>query len=759
METTAVDRLVSLEAIRHAGRRSGRRVAALLPSLSVWVLVLAVTTAPGLSQTSRADRPTSPIFSARATRVLLDVVVRDRKGRLVVDLGAADFEVREDGVRQIVDSFRVVSQDPKMPVHANVPRATLPRTSDGAQEAPGLGTTPAAGSVIAFVFDSMSAGGRDMAHKAALAFADGRHLDGDQTAVFVIEGGLRIVEPFTRDIDRVRAAFDRALTHGNATTPIDRARTRDLVDVIDRAQVGLTKEGAGTGLKETIGATAARSASNQVEVTMNRTFETLERDAGGQSAMNALLAVVNGLGQIPGRKTLILFSEGLQVPAGARAPFRSVIAAANRANVSVYAMDAGGLRAESETAETGREIEQASLRRMRQLNEGLGDAPDGDMMRVLERNEDLLRLNPRSGLGELAESTGGFLVPGTNDAEAALARIAEDMRSYYLLSYSPSNDAYDGKFRSIEVKVRRPGVHVQAREGYFAVRPSDAAPALAFEAPALAALDTEPKPASFPLGVSALAFPEPARHGLVAVVVDTPLDAASCAPIHEEGSRGETRAECTVDFSVVVRIHDAQHTEAGRMSQHYRFRAPLAKPKDGRPGRIRFYREIDLDPGRYTVEAAAYDALARRASVRTADVAVRGVAEDRLRISSIVLVTQADHVADEEASAQVLRFGDALLYPSTGEPWSKASVPSLPFFVTIYGAGRSPATATIELRRSDQLLQSTTAELRGPDAMGRIQYAGALPLTPLTPGDYTLSVTAADARGADTRATEFTVVP
>lgn len=723
------------------------------------MLAWSAVVSAGSNAPSRAGEPeprqgASATFAAGTSRVLLDVVVRDRKGGLVRGLGAADFEVREDGARQVVDSFRAVETGMAAPAGGGVPDGASPR-GEGDREPATLDTSTGGESVVVFVFDAMTASGREWAHQAALSYVDGGSALQEQAAVFAIEGGLRVVEPFTRDATRLRAAFDRVLQRGSASTPIDdRFETQQLVDDIDRAQVGLPKAGAGTNIKEAIGATAARSAVEQMQVRMSRTFERLERDEGGQASMNALLAVVNAIGGFRGRKALVLFSEGLLVPAGARAQFRSVVASANRANVSIYSLDAGGLRAESGTAETRSEIDQAAMRRMRQFNEGGGDAPDGDMMRQLERNEDLLRLNPGSGLGELAEATGGFLAQGTNDARAAFARIAEDVRSYYLLSYTPSNESYDGKFRTIDVKVRRPGLRVQARRGYFAVRPSNAFPVLADEAPALAALDQRRTPNAFPLGVAALTFPEPQRVGLVPVVVDTPLDGISCA------AAGGKAHRCAVDFEVVVRIKDGDHKEVARMSQHYRFTSPAAGPPSGKRGSVLFYREAELPPGRYHVEAAGYDALAHAASVATTDLTVPEVGEGRLRLSSVVLVTHADPLDPGEAqAADILRFGDAVLYPSTGRPWSRSKSPTLAFFFVVYGADAAARPrALIEVRRGDQAVQTTTVDLPDPDATGRIRYAGTLPLAPLE-GAYTLRVTVADTRGSDARAAPFTVVP
>jgi hypothetical protein len=329
------------------------------------------------------------------------------------------------------------------------------------------------------------------------------------------------------------------------------------------------------------------------------------------------------------------------------------------------------------------------------------------------------------------------------------------MGSYYLLSYTPSNDAYDGKFRTIEVKVRRPGLRIQARRGYFAVRPSSAL-ILADEAPAVAALDRRPKPDAFPFGVAALTFPEPERHGLVPIVVDTPLAAISCAPTVASGDA----ARCAVDFEVVVRIDDDHRREVDRMSRRYRFTSPAVGPPSTRPGSVLFYREADLQPGRYTVEAAGYDAIARTASVGTADLNVPEVVEDRLRLSSVVLVTHADPLdAGDAKAAGVLRFGDVVLYPSTGRPWSRSKGPTLAFFFVVYGAGAAAKPrALIEVLRGDLPVQTMTVDLPGPDATGRIPYAGALPLASLD-GSYTLRVTVADTRGSDAGTAPFSVIP
>ena len=192
---------------------------------------------------------------------------------------------------------------------------------------------------------------------------------------------------------------------------------------------------------------------------------------------------------LPGRKSVIFFSEGLAIPPTVAARFRSVIDTANRANVSIYAMDAAGLRTESTSKETRDSINAAAERRCGAIP--TTDVTGAAMTEALESNEDILRSDPHSGLGQLTDETGGILIRNTNDLTGGFRRIDQDMRNYYMLSYVPNNDIFDGKFRTITVKVKRSGVDVAARKGYYAVRAPGAMPVLSFEAPALALLDID----------------------------------------------------------------------------------------------------------------------------------------------------------------------------------------------------------------------------------------------------------------------------
>jgi hypothetical protein len=375
------------------------------------------------------------------------------------------------------------------------------------------------------------------------------------------------------------------------------------------------------------------------------------------------------------------------------------------------------------------------------------------MSRQLERNEDLLRADPHSGLGELSEETGGFLVRDTNDLRAGFRKIDADMRFYYALAYEPASQNYDGGFRKIEVKVRRPGVKVRARKGYFAIRRTDDRPVMTFEAAALARLDRAPTAADFPAWARGLSFPEPGRPGLASVLVDVPGNVLTF-------TTNEETKTFLADLVIVARVKDPAGRVIERMSQNYRMSGPKEQMATARAGEVLFYREAELPPGRYTVETIAYDATADAASVRSSELVVPEAAAGRLRLSSVVPIKRVEQLpASDRDPTKPLSFGELLLYPNLGEPIRKAIQKELTFFMTVYSArgGAARPTASIALLRKGTRLAEAPVGLPEPDADGRIQHVLGLPLAQLPAGEYELRLTVRDDRGQDARSVAFTV--
>ena len=379
-------------------------------------------------------------------------------------------------------------------------------------------------------------------------------------------------------------------------------------------------------------------------------------------------------------------------------------------------------------------METFSEERLSQVMAG-GDRSQQPLTMGLERVEDTLKLDSRSGLARLAEDTGGFLVDETNDLSAAFRRIDEDNQFHYLLTYSPANLEFDGKFRAIQVKVRRPGTQVFARKGYRAIRIAAPTATDTYETPALALLDHTPLPNAFPVHAGGFSFPDPARPGLTPVLVQVKTDALRFVV---DPQRSSYQAQA----AIIVRLLDGDRHQVQKLSQQYVLTGEAKDVEAAKNGEILFYRDPDLAPGVYTMETVVFDGMARQGSARVTTLTVPPVEASSIGMSSLVLVSRVDEVNDPPSAdargAAPLYVGNRLFYPNLGEPIFKSAVPELPFFFTLYGTGH-PDQAFVQLLRNGQLLAE--APLHLGDAHGsRIQQVGRLPISTLPVGTYELRI-------------------
>ena len=675
--------------------------------------------------------------------VVLDAIVKDKKGRLVKDLSAADFEVLEDGVPQEVRSFRLVSRGATTPVDSSAPpdakTGTQPKAAPDAttpQRGPGPLNFSTRFGGLALVYDRLSPNARSIAREASLSYIDGMQRD-DFAGVFGIDLSLHVLQRFTNNGEKIKAAVDRALGHSSSTYSSAVDKIADLQNEqsglqtqIDSGQIGA---GAGNDPSAAIGAAAAQQQFNAMTLNIAQGFERMEHNQQGYATIDGLLAIIEGMKNLPGRKAMIFFSEGIQLPTNVISHFRSVINSANRANVSIYAVDAAGLRAVSDDAGTGRAL--TRLGQARAATAGSQSDPFGSMMVDLERNENLMRSNPDSALGELAQSTGGVLIANTNNPGPKLRQVDEDLHSYYILSYAPRNSNYDGRFRQISVKVNRSGLDVQTRKGYYALNNSYGTPVLDYEAPALAVLSDSPRPNAFESRAAAFSFPEQGQPGLVPVVVEVPANAINY-------SVDERRKTFMSDVSFVVLIKDEAQRVVKKLSNQEVVKGPLDKLNKVKKDGIQFYREANLDPGRYTIAAVVYDNTTQRSSMNTATVVVPPADQSTLRLSSIVVIKKTSRSAAGQKLLKPFQFDDMLLIPNLGEPVSKANGNQLTVFVTVYTAkgDKTAPKLSLEMVRAGRSVGHLNYDMHAPDESGRIQYTSVIAIDKFQPGDYELKL-------------------
>jgi VWFA-related protein len=727
------------------------------------VFLTAALVAPAQAQDQSKPARQDEKVSVGTVEVLLDVVVKDKRGRPVTDLSAADFEVFEEGAKQPVESFRLIRRDSagesgkaNSAVQGVAPAQANATPSPPAKPVPT--SNPDVGvSVVALVFDRLSQDGRKRANDAAMGYVGGDSSLSNFVGVFAINLSVNTLQNYTTDVGLVKKAIDRA--GAVASSPFE-SKTLDSGSAIAAGQRDAAVQAATAAAQSGgPGAAAAGAASGAAAVDQtfaamraqtDETFEVLQRDQQGYATTNGLMAIVNSMSRLPGRKAVLFFSEGIAIPPNVQQHFRSVINAANRANVSVYAVDAAGLRADSVLQAAREEINARSRRRMDSLDRAMSNP--GPLTKGLERNEDLLTYNPESGLSQLAQQTGGAFIGGANDIGSKLKEVDEDLGTYYLLTYSPTNQNYDGKFRNISVKVKRSGVETLARQGYYAVPPTGSSPMFYYEAPPLALLSGSARPKDFPLLAGSLNFPEAGRVGRTAVEVEVPTGAFTFTPDNEKKIYGS-------DFSIVVLIRDKSKQVVEKLSHHYGLVGPLKSLDSVKKGKILFYREASLPPGKYEVDAVAYDALSAKASVNRCVLEIPAAGENDLRLSSVTIIQRAEQTAEKTDSPFLV--GDQLMvYPNLGEPVRK-SMKQMGFYFNVYtakGSTEAP-TLTLEVLQNNKSVAKVPLKLGAPDAKGRIQYASALPLDSLNPGTYELKISVSDAKSAVSRSASFALEP
>jgi VWFA-related protein len=392
-----------------------------------------------------------PTFPGQVEQVTVDVVVADRKGVPVRELGKEDFEVLEDGVPQQIVSFEAVDVPP---APSAAPRP-LPRVSTNQERDNVQGRT----FVVLFDDARLTPAMAQRAKAAVAGFLAGSVREGDRVTLAVTLAGAWWTARMESGRDELMTLLKRL--DGRYIPDNSRDRMTDLeakriyvdrdIETAQRVQrryveLGVTEE---QNPNPQQGRYFATSVSPYVE---SRAAEVYTQSSGRTRSTLALLArSLEALNATRGRKSLILVSSGFIWDPNLE-EFRRVAQAARRANTAVYFVNAEGLKAMpfAFTAEFGAPVPEVDLGYA--LSEDFWDA---------------------EGAQAIASESGGFSVD-TNDLGAAFKRIADENSSYYLLGYNPTNTARDGAFRKISVKVPgRKAVDVRARKGYYA--PTDEA--------------------------------------------------------------------------------------------------------------------------------------------------------------------------------------------------------------------------------------------------------------------------------------------
>ena len=694
-----------------------------------------------LPQTQAPPQP-APVFRTGTTAVLLDIVVRDKRGRPVRDLRQDEITVLEDGIPREVKSFRLIDGTPADAA------AAAPAQAGVVQPDPLRRIT-----LVSLVFDHLSQNGRKLAQKAAQDFLKRPMPPGQWIAVFTLDNRLHMQHGFSRDTTALLAAVERASTAIKEEAPPLPASSRERGQEPNQQLKQLVTDVTETADR---GAAAPDFIAEQFRQTIQRMqslAETVETSQRGHATFYPLMALAKAQAGLEGRKAILFFSEGLQVPTSVEEAFKGAISEANRANVSINTVDARGLDSNRDLAAAG-----AALDRAGRVSQGaLAKRGAGGTSMEEVQNDDLVlstfHVNTQAALRELAEDTGGVLIANTNNLGKGLERVTTDLASYYEIAYAPQSAEADGKFRKIEVKIARKSVDVTSRSGYFALPATDTAPLLPYELPLLAAASATPAPHAFDFQAGAFRFHDTPRGRQFTFVAEVPLAALV---VHED----KKAKRYHLNVTVMALVKDDKGTVIERLSNAYPLEGPLERLPALQRGNVIFKRQIWLGPGRYTLSAVVRDQTANKTSVRQLPLRVFE-ASPGITVSTAAVVKRIDKAADEaDAIEDPFRSGPMRIAPSLSTPISKAANREISAFVVLYPdrAMTDAPSLTIEFAQGSVVVGRSSPALDAPDGTGRITCVATFAADGFAPGTYELRAIARQGASQDETRTTFTIV-
>jgi len=562
-----------------------------------------------------ASSNTQTAIHGKAPEVLLDLVVRDKKGRPVSDLKTSDVQILDEGNPMKITGFRLVT----------------------GKDAAGLGSDSTGGPkaldplrrvrLVTLVFEKLDAEESRFARQAALDFIANGLEENVYAAVFIADPRLLVVQQYTTDHQLLSQAVEQATSSDysqvSARSENIRKQLENAVQPQPRATPGAP---SGPSAAPPVGVAGIFA---RMTLSALQSEDQLVRTKQWRSTVFALLSLMGEQARLPGRKTLLYFAEDLQVPEAMTADFNTAIGAANYAQVSVYGVDTRGLTSQ----------EHSNKKKKIPFRKGAPPPPTPTP----------------AALETLSTGTGGFLIANTKDVRVPLQQVSEDVGAYYELAYVPKDSQYDGRLRKIAVQVDVPDVKVQARNGYLALPPNEGS-AFIYELPLLRAMNATPQPNEFPLQAGALRF-RPDRGQLeYGLVMEVPYKDISFT---EDRNKQSFRAH----LSFMVLLKDEHGESVGRFSRDLPIETTADKVEAFRRGTLIQTAHLELAPGQYTLDAAVMDRQNQKISARRTPVVVTA-ARPGVNVSNLALVRRIDPAAGEADARDPFRFEGGKIIPT-----------------------------------------------------------------------------------------------
>jgi VWFA-related protein len=518
--------------------------------------------------------------------VSIDLVVHDKQHRSILDLKPGDLSIADNGTPVKLNNLHLVSGE------------------------------SAKGYLLTLVFDPMTGAAAHNAADIANKVIAMLPRKGFEVAVYLLGSRLNLVQGFTGDARAMRDAVEVA-------TQLSEKQQNEVITAAETRLLAVVKTGVDTSGRMI---SVRDRALAQVQLTSMEGSQRIVRDEHALPSLAGLLALARGEQELEERKTVIYFSLNGQLNQDANAMVKTILTAAQRANVSMYTVDMTGIGASardqlmtmsaigpiaghnpeplttSPMAALLSPAQQASAPKV-QPADAFGSG--GGMMiatntLAMEAGGIGNGVANSSPLGALAALTGGAYIDGQDSVKKPLQQMLQDMTTYYQASYVPPEQEYDGSFRPITVKSLRSGVFVRAKAGYFALPSGGGIGIRPFETPLMKILSEPQLPTEQSFKAAVLRLGEMADGNTNSLVVELPLSGVEM--------REDTAAQqYSAHLSIVAQIKDQYGTVVDHFAEDIPRHGALDTMQDAKAEFVTLQWPFIAIPGDYTLEAAVLD--------------------------------------------------------------------------------------------------------------------------------------------------------
>ncbi len=712
--------------------------------------------------------------------VQMDAIVTDKQGRHVTDLRAEDFEISEDGRKRDITEFSYIATVPATNLATTTPApASKKAAPSAATVAPvarirALSPEQTQRTIVLTVDDlGMSFDSFPFVKRALKKYVDEQMQPGNLVAVVRTSSGSGAVQQLTSDKRQLYAVIEQLRWR-----PRGNARSLVFNNPGEEGQNSTDSQGATpapapadapptiaeiTGAQEGVGLGSGQSALGRVEAARQeaRTIDTL----------SALHFIVNGLRRVPGRKSVILFSDGLSIFTGDNASrinprgmsgqlvdmLRRLTDSASRSSVIFYAIHATGqvplgVQASDDGLYIGGNARAGNLQQVR-----AGNDP-----RVAERRT--LHAEGKDGLVVLTRETGGFAVLGNNDIGKGLGRVVDDHQGFYLIGYKPDEKTFDPltgrrRFRSLSIKVKRPGLTVRTRSGFYGVPDAERPPVpTTRDGQLLVALASPFTSGGVALRLTAFFGNEEPEGSFVRSMLHIDTRGLTFK------DAGDGWREAVIDVLAAVFRHDGTFAEQINQTHTVRVRQE-AFERSLRSGLVHTLNVPVKEAGAYQLRVAVRDAGSERIGSANQFVEVPDVSKGMLALSGLVAAAAPTPAAASSPGAPSVRPAAASAPDAEAEAQASPAVRRfrtgmrLDFGYLIYNAKLDPAngkprlTTQVSLFRDGKLVfagQPEPYQVGQQTDLKRLVASGRLRLgADLTPGEYIIQAVVTDALASE----------